>query len=380
MSTGDRRFRDRCATLSGDDAARRPDRARFGGQNHPVPAPDASFRHGRPGSRSGRRDHGARARARCPARPSDRDVLAAQAHAGHGDLRRHGFPTGRRRGRTRRRHALPHRRRAAPRRARLPGRRGAASGGIDRAGSRRQDHGGRADPGRPRGGRAAHRADREGPAQGGVEGRRNGDRRAAALRRRARSRHAAAGAGARPDGYEATPRLSVSLCQATASRHQRRRSGRGHLDRGCGTDRRPRRIPAGTRGPGADRLRQDRTGDRGAGTGRRGRFPGRPRSARERARPRDPRGLRAARLSVLLHRRRGRVPRLVDPGGYRSPGRGRRDPLGSGPRFHPCRGRRLRTPRGPRSLAACRKHAEMRLEGKDYVVRDGDVINVRFAT
>ena len=32
------------------------------------------------------------------------------------------------------------------------------------------------------------------------------------------------------------------------------------------------------------------------------------------------------------------------------------------------------------SLAACRKHAEMRLEGKDYVVRDGDVINVRFAT
>ena len=32
------------------------------------------------------------------------------------------------------------------------------------------------------------------------------------------------------------------------------------------------------------------------------------------------------------------------------------------------------------SLAACRKHAEVRLEGKDYVVRDGDVVNVRFAT
>ena len=32
------------------------------------------------------------------------------------------------------------------------------------------------------------------------------------------------------------------------------------------------------------------------------------------------------------------------------------------------------------SLAACRKHGEVRLEGKDYVVRDGDVINVRFAT
>ena len=32
------------------------------------------------------------------------------------------------------------------------------------------------------------------------------------------------------------------------------------------------------------------------------------------------------------------------------------------------------------SLSACRRHAEVRLEGKDYVVRDGDVINVRFAT
>ncbi len=32
------------------------------------------------------------------------------------------------------------------------------------------------------------------------------------------------------------------------------------------------------------------------------------------------------------------------------------------------------------SLAACREHAEMRLEGKEYVVSDGDVINFRFAT
>jgi GTP-binding protein YchF len=32
------------------------------------------------------------------------------------------------------------------------------------------------------------------------------------------------------------------------------------------------------------------------------------------------------------------------------------------------------------SMAACREHAEVRLEGKDYVVRDGDVINFRFAT
>jgi GTP-binding protein YchF len=32
------------------------------------------------------------------------------------------------------------------------------------------------------------------------------------------------------------------------------------------------------------------------------------------------------------------------------------------------------------SMAACREHGEVRLEGKDYIVQDGDVINFRFAT
>jgi ribosome-binding ATPase YchF (GTP1/OBG family) len=32
------------------------------------------------------------------------------------------------------------------------------------------------------------------------------------------------------------------------------------------------------------------------------------------------------------------------------------------------------------SLVACREHGELRLEGKDYVVLDGDVINFRHAT
>ena len=32
------------------------------------------------------------------------------------------------------------------------------------------------------------------------------------------------------------------------------------------------------------------------------------------------------------------------------------------------------------SIAACRDYGEVRLEGKEYVVRDGDVINFRFAT
>jgi ribosome-binding ATPase YchF (GTP1/OBG family) len=32
------------------------------------------------------------------------------------------------------------------------------------------------------------------------------------------------------------------------------------------------------------------------------------------------------------------------------------------------------------SMHACREHGEVRLEGKEYLVQDGDVINVRFAT
>jgi len=32
------------------------------------------------------------------------------------------------------------------------------------------------------------------------------------------------------------------------------------------------------------------------------------------------------------------------------------------------------------AMAACREHGEVRLEGKDYVVQDGDIINFRFAT
>ena len=32
------------------------------------------------------------------------------------------------------------------------------------------------------------------------------------------------------------------------------------------------------------------------------------------------------------------------------------------------------------SIAACREHGELRLEGKEYIVLDGDVINFRHAT
>jgi ribosome-binding ATPase YchF (GTP1/OBG family) len=32
------------------------------------------------------------------------------------------------------------------------------------------------------------------------------------------------------------------------------------------------------------------------------------------------------------------------------------------------------------SMQACRDHGEVRLEGKDYIVQDGDIINFRHAT
>jgi ribosome-binding ATPase YchF (GTP1/OBG family) len=32
------------------------------------------------------------------------------------------------------------------------------------------------------------------------------------------------------------------------------------------------------------------------------------------------------------------------------------------------------------SMHAAREHGELRLEGKEYVVQDGDIINFRFAT
>ena len=35
---------------------------------------------------------------------------------------------------------------------------------------------------------------------------------------------------------------------------------------------------------------------------------------------------------------------------------------------------------GRGSLNACKEHGELRLEGKEYIVQDGDIINVRFAT
>ena len=74
------------------------------------------------------------------------------------------------------------------------------------------------------------------------------------------------------------------------------------------------------------------------------------------------------------------MPRVVDSARYpRSSRPEKSTPTSSAASFAPksCRYEHLLA-RG--SLAACRDHGELRLEGKEYIVLDGDVINFRHAT
>ncbi len=102
--------------------------------------------------------------------------------------------------------------------------------------------------------------------------------------------------------------------------------------------------------------------------------------SRVRPRSRDSRELRPAGVYLVLHRRRGRMPRLVDPArDLRRPGRGEiHSDISRG--FIRAEVVRYEHLLARKTLAACRDHGELRLEGKDYIVLDGDVINFRHAT
>ena len=199
-------------------------------------------------------------------------------------------------------------------------------------------------------------------------------------RARTRSRTARPLRDARPRRrrLEAPARLPVPLGQAAAARAERRRGRPRQAGHGRSQQRGPRAVPraAATRAvPLCAKIEleiaeldpQDAAAfiaDLGlAGVG---------------PRPRDPRQLRPARLHVVLHGRRGRVPRVVDPARHHRAGGRRRDPLrhraraSSAPRSSPTT---HLVARG--TMAACKDHGEFRLEGKEYVVRDGDIINFR---
>ena len=128
-------------------------------------------------------------------------------------------------------------------------------------------------------------------------------------------------------------------------------------------------------------LRQDRARDRAARASRRARVHGGSGAQGVGARSRDPRQLRPARLHLVLHGRRGRVPRLVDSARHAGGTGRRRDPhrhlsaASSAPKWSA-----TSTCWRAARIAACRDHGELRLEGKEYIVLDGDVINFRHAT
>ena len=74
------------------------------------------------------------------------------------------------------------------------------------------------------------------------------------------------------------------------------------------------------------------------------------------------------------------MPRLDHPAGHARPSRPRAPSTPtSSAGFIRAEVVRLRGPDGGAgSIAACREKGTLRLEGKEYVVRDGDVINFRF--
>ena len=90
-------------------------------------------------------------------------------------------------------------------------------------------------------------------------------------------------------------------------------------------------------------------------------------------------GSRRARPDHVLHRGRAGHARLD---AAQRPDRarcGRGDPLRHRARLHPLRGAELGRPGGGSARSRGRaKQGKQRLEGKTYVVKDGDVLNIRF--
>ena len=167
------------------------------------------------------------------------------------------------------------------------------------------------------------------------------------MRVQGRARRGPAAARAGPDGRrsQAAARLPVPLGKAAAHRHQpgriaargRRRSTRAAAATGLSV------VPV-ARVDGRRRgLREDRARDRAARGRGRGGVSHRPRAGRVGTESRDSRQLRSAGLHVVFHRRRGRVPRMVDSARHAGAARGRRNPQRHRARLHPRRGRRLRS-------------------------------------
>ena len=99
---------------------------------------------------------------------------------------------------------------------------------------------------------------------------------------------------------------------------------------------------------------------------------------RARPQPPHPRRLPPARPHHLLHRRRAGGPRLDHPPRHQSPRRSRRHPLRLRKRLHQGRLLRLRRPLRLGSEQAVKEKGLLRSEGKEYVVKDGDILFFKF--
>ena len=99
---------------------------------------------------------------------------------------------------------------------------------------------------------------------------------------------------------------------------------------------------------------------------------------RARPRSRDPRRLQAARSRNLLHRGAEGSARVDDPPRRHRAEGGRRDPHRFREGLHPRRGDRVPDFIACKGEHGAKEHGKMRLEGKEYVVKDGDVMHFRF--
>ena len=206
-----------------------------------------------------------------------------------------------------------------------------------------------------------------------------------ALPRGARKGHAAARAGAGRRRPEAASRLPVPLGEAAAGRHQPRRSR-------CRRRRRPASSSAAEKTGLTAFLSRAATRAVAvcakieleiarARAGRRRRVPGGPRASRSPASTAS-----SARPTICSATCRSSPSARTSA----APGRSRADTIAqlAAGEIHSDIARGFiraevvaydaLVARG--SLAACRDHGELRLEGKEYVVADGDIINFRHAT
>jgi ribosome-binding ATPase len=103
-------------------------------------------------------------------------------------------------------------------------------------------------------------------------------------------------------------------------------------------------------------------------------------AGRTRPEPADPRRLQAAGPADLFHGRRKGSARLDHPRGRHRAAGGRRDPHRLREGLHPRPDHRVRRLHPYRGEQGAKDAGKMRAEGKDYVVKDGDVMNFLFSS